>query len=121
MKTLDLTFVTRAKLADILGNAIGPLGKISALQAVFHQVRFTEPELATIQRVDVGAGRVIVSAPEGSNGKQIRLEDSQAQVLLAELESWGGFQIADLDWLDDLKRQLKPTTVVMKQRKRETA
>ena len=116
MKTLDLDFIARVKLADILGNATGPLAKISALQSVYKKVQLTEQD-TDVQRIDLGGGRVTVTAPLGTCGKRVAIEDSEAVAVLTELEAWTGYQIGDLDWLELLKSQLKPSTTIRKKEK----
>jgi hypothetical protein len=120
MKTLDLDFIARVKLADILGSATGPLAKITALQAVYAKMRLTEAELATVTQTPLGDGRVSLSAAGGAFCKQIEIEDQQATALLAELDSWHGYQIADLEWLGRVKEQLRAKTTIVKKDKEKT-
>lgn len=109
MKTLDLDFITRFKLSGILDQVDGNLGKLKALGAIFDKVRFSEEEAKRIVTKQTG-DLVTFSTPEGEPefGKiTVEIEDSQAEFLMKELDTWPHFRIADLTWVEKLKAGLK--------------
>jgi hypothetical protein len=109
MKNLQLTFVMRVKLADVLACATGSLGKISALQAVYDQVRFTEEELARIEVTCIDKVRGIQTFHTDAPAEfalDVVLEDSHAATLERELNEFQGFRMGDREWVDLVKEQL---------------
>ncbi len=109
MKNLNLDCVVRVKLQGILGAARGSLGRLVALQEIYRQVRFSEDERAQMTETVQGNGMSFWQWPEapGWGAKTVHIEDAHATVLLDELDQFQGFQIADLDWVESLKKQLR--------------
>ena len=108
MKTFELTFGPRLKLGNVLAGASGKtLGEITALAAVFEQVRFTEEELKQVkQQTDGSVTRF--EPPAADFGKiSVTIEDGQAQVLDRELECAPRLDLSDLVWVKELKEKLK--------------
>ena len=97
---------------DILGRATGPLAKVSVLAAVFGVVRFTEDELPLIKVKDIGNGSQVFEPPFATFGiVETQLEDAQAAALQAELSSFEGLTVHDVDWFTALMRQLEAPSV----------
>ena len=108
MKTFELTFGPRLKLGNVLAGASGKtLGEITALAAVFEQVRFTEEELKQVrQQTD---GSVTLFEPPSADFVRVTVtvEDGEAQVLDRELECAPRLDLSDLLWVKKLKETLK--------------
>ena len=107
MKNLNVTFIQRLKAANILGLASGNLDKILPLQYALESFRFNDDEMKQIKIVDRGNGIQSYEAPNGGFGnKEVKLEDAHAAAVLRELDSFQGYQVVDIAWLTDLKKQL---------------
>ena len=107
MKNLKLDFGARLQLTNMLGTVTGPLSKMAALQHVWCAVRFTDSELPQIKSIDKGGGMFIYEPPlPGWGSIEIQIEDSYASTLQQEIESYQGFRVVDIGWVDDLKEQL---------------
>jgi len=107
MKNLTLTFVQRLKAANILGLASGNLEKIQPLSTALEVIRFTEEETKQIKITPNGGGIVAYEPPAPEFGmKDVSLEDAHAAAVLRELDAFQGYQVADVAWLTDLKKQL---------------
>jgi hypothetical protein len=107
MKTFELTFGPRLKLGSVLAGASGKtLGEITALAAVFEQVRFTEEELKQVKQQTNGSVTLFEPPSADFGTVTVTVEDSQAQVLDRELETAPRFDISDREWVRKLKKQL---------------
>ena len=107
MKNLELTFAARLGISNFLGQATGPLGKISSLQRINEKVRFSDEESGQIKVEQLGNGLSSYFAPSPEFGrKTVQVEDADAAVLTAEIEACQQFRISDLAWLEPLKAQL---------------
>ena len=108
MKTFDLSFGPRLKLGSILAGASGKtLGEITALAAVFEQVRFTEEELKQVRQQTNGSVTLFEPPSADFGTVTVTVEDGQAQVLDRELETAPRLDINDLEWAKALKERLK--------------
>ena len=116
MRNVDLSFIARVRLTGILAAAEGNLGKLSALQAIFEQVRFTEEEQAAVTNVNLpltNSGWQTVSGDSSplpkavDEVKRCAIEDSQADVLFQELNAIQGLRLADVSWVKKLQAQLR--------------
>lgn len=107
MKTLNVTFVQRLKTTNILGLTSGNLEKLLPLVTAMDALRFSDEEMKSIKITDNGNGVRSFEAPNhGFGSKEIALEDAHAAAVLRELEAFQGYQVVDVSWLMDLKKQL---------------
>lgn len=110
MKSLSLNFGSRLLLANLLGSATGNLAKITPLQIVWRQIAFTDSEDSMIKKNDLGNGKATFEAPPGIIGfgnLHVSLEDSHADSVLKEIDAYQGFQVKDISWVEDVKKQLR--------------
>jgi hypothetical protein len=108
VKIFNVNFFVRLKLTNIIGSAIGPLGKLSDLQVVFNLVRCSENELNQVKTTDLGNGMTSYQPPNNNFGmKTIELEDNIWKTLISEIEDWKQFNISDLEWVNNLKEGKK--------------
>lgn len=110
MKNLNLEFQPRMGLINIISLATGPLGKMAPLQQAWKAICLTDAENAQIIATDNGNGTATLQVPPGVPGfgrLQVQIEDSHAAALAQELEAYQGFRITDLEWVAEVKRQLK--------------
>ena len=108
MKTFELTFGPRLKLGNVLAGASGKtLGEITALAAVFEQVRFTEEELKQVRQQTDGSVTLFEPPSADFGTVTVTVEDGQAQVLDRELECAPRLDLSDLLWVKKLKETLK--------------
>lgn len=107
MKTVSVEFVERVKLNGIIGSATGTIAKITALQAIYQQVLFTEDEQKELTFTEQPGGGTVISAPSAEFGKKtFTVEDQHAKILSDEINNWQGCTLADLDWIKNLQSQL---------------
>jgi len=110
MKTLSLTFGPRLQLVNLIGNATGPISKITPLQSVWNQLAFTDSENSKIKTIDLGNGKTSFQTPldDPKFGEILTyLEDSHAEAVLRELDSHQSFRVTDLGWVEEVRKQLK--------------
>lgn len=112
MKNLRLNFPVRLQLTNMLGTVTGNLSKMAALQHIWLAVKFSDEELQVMKITDRGNGVCSYEAPYVEWGQiDIQIEDSYATTLQQEMESHQGFRVTDIEWVDDLKRQLSAPSV----------
>lgn len=108
MKNLTLSFVQRLKATNLLGQVSGNLERILPLSNVLESVRFSDEEAKEIRITNLNGGSMqTYEAPSPGWGvKEVSLEDAHASAFLKELDGYQGYQVADVNWLQDLKKQL---------------
>ena len=112
MKNLKLTFAHRLGLTNFLASAKGPLATMSALQRIYDAVRLTDDEHRQIKFSDNGDGTSAVGAPPPPFGNiETQVEDSDAGVLLAEIDAFRSWGLLDLLWVNQVKQQLAAESV----------
>lgn len=109
MKTFDLKFGPRLTLSNLLGVVSGrPLAQQLALAATYEQIRFTEGELKQIKTTPLDGGRTMFAPPSLDFGTvTVTIEDSQADVLVKEIETGVGLAVPDMVWIRPLLDELK--------------
>lgn len=112
MKNLQLDFVQRIKLTDLLSHQEGPLGKTAPFLRVMEKARFSDAEAKEIVHLPVETPKGTLmhfQAPAGQpdfGKKKLQLEDSDAEKLKDLLESWERFSTLDHEWADPVVKQL---------------
>ena len=108
MKNLTVTFPERVGVTNFIAAATGPLGKLVALQKIYEAVRFTEPEMAEIKVKDLGNGMSSFEPPSADFGTvTVKIEDSDAAILLQDIEAHQNYHLSDLNWVNSVKSQLQ--------------
>jgi hypothetical protein len=110
MKTIDLDFVPRFRLLNILGatQADMPLADLAALYNVWTKIVFSDEDESKIVKTDAGNGSTAFTAPTPDFGRiSIQIEDAHAAILDRKLDSPRGATIHDVPWIEAVKRQLK--------------
>ena len=107
MTKLDLNFLQRFKLSDLLSQQEGPLGRTAPFLRVLNLVRFDDAESAQIKTVKVSDSQVRFEAPTADFGeKSVDLETADGKALLDLIENWPKFTTPDHVWADPLVEQL---------------
>lgn len=109
MKNIELDFLQRFHLLQILGQQEGNLAKTAAFFRMMEQMRFTDAENARIVTQDYGEFSTF-TRPEGEpdfGRLQVKLEDADATALREMLNSWPKFKTIDRVWAVPVVDQLK--------------
>ncbi len=107
MKTIELGFLQRFKLSELLGIQQGPLGKTAPYLRIMEKVRFTDVEAKVITQVRINDTQVSVQAPATFANISVELEDADCTALRDLLEIHPTFTTADHLWADPVLAALR--------------
>jgi hypothetical protein len=109
MKHISLNFSARVRLSGMLGVATGSLARVTALQAVYNRVKFTDDEMACIAQEPIGDGKISYTPPDKAFGQlETDIENAEAEYLLGYLNQFEDYNtLADVPWVEPLKDQLR--------------
>lgn len=108
MKNIELDFPQRMGLANFLSGVTGSLGKMVALGRVLDNVRLSEGETAECKVQNLGNGSMQIEPPKpGWGSVTASVEDGDADVLMAEIDTYQHFRPADLSWVLSVKSQIE--------------
>jgi len=113
MKNLNLDFIQRIKLTDLLSVQEGSLGTTAPFLRVLEKVRFSDAEYAQIVQIPIETPRGMMTQFQAPTGvpdfakKKVNIEDADAKALGDLLNTWDRFSVADHAWADPITKQLE--------------
>jgi hypothetical protein len=109
MKQLQLNFLQRVRLVDVLGTTHGPLKVIAPIWDFIKSIRLTDEEQTAVNFTIDGAVRRWEALPNESFGNLTHefKHSYDAATVLHTLEHYPDFEPVDMVWLQDVLTQLQ--------------
>jgi hypothetical protein len=105
---IDLTFVPRLQLTNLLSQQQGTLGKTAPFMRVLEKIRFTDEEDRQIVKTPANEKVMNYAAPNPEFGKlAVDIENADAAAVAALMEEWAHFTTADHVWAGPILKALK--------------
>jgi flagellar assembly factor FliW len=107
MKNLELNFIQRLKIINLLSLQEGTLGKTAPFKRVLDLIRFNEEEDVQIVKTQVDATTVNYAAPTDFKSLLVDIENADATAVVTLMEEWQHFTPADHVWCDPMLKALR--------------